>query len=522
MRSSAKVLLIGLDAAEISCVEKWAAEGHLPNLRRLAEKVGLTRLHSCAREFPDEVWSSVYSSCSAAQFGKYYYIQPKRGSMSLTLVDQKPDRVEQFWRTASIAGRSCAIIDAPETDLGPPVNGIQVANWGAHATRCRSSSHPQDLIQRLIQRHGSYPVHSCDDHSRSPDDYINLRERLIKGVRLRTELLLDLMASGDWDLFFGAYSETHCSGHQFWHLQDPSHPNYDPEDRHHLRDSMREIYAEVDRGLGRLVEAAGEHTHVMIFAAHGMRAQYHGRDLLPTLLEMWGMSQTHNIERDQTRERSVVWKESWLRRLKNEVPVRWQYIVKNLLPSKIENAIVCRVMGAESLPAHWRAFCVPNNDITAAIRVNVKGRDPKGLVSPGAEYDDLVDWLVIRLQELINPTTGKPAFERVSRIHDIYQGPYQDVLPDLTAFWSREAPIDELYSPGYGTVSGAHRDLRTGGHAADGFMLFRSSRVQPCAMAGASVKDIAPTVLDLLDVPIPAAAEGRSLVAPPIRKNAAD
>jgi len=179
-------------------------------------------------------------------------------------------------------------------------------------------------------------------------------------------------------------------------------------------------------------------------------------------------------------------------------------------------------MGAESLPADSRAFCVPNNDITAAIRLNVKGRDPKGLVSPGGEYDDLLDWLVIRLKELINPTTGKPAIERVSRIHGIYQGPYLDVLPDLTAFWSPEAPIQKLHSPGYGTVAGVHRDLRTGGHAADGFLLFRSSSAELRETVGSNAKDIAPTVLDLLNVPIPAEAEGRSLVARTIRRNAAD
>jgi len=272
MRTRPKVLLIGLDAAEISCVEKWAAEGHLPYLRRLAEGGGLTRLCSSAAEFPDEVWPSIYTSSNSAQFGKYYYIQPKHGSMSLELVDDVPCHAEQFWRTASEAGRYCAVVDVPKTDLGPPVNGIQVVSWGAHARRCKTASHPPELMERLIERYGQYPLRSCDEHGLSPEEYRKLREHLIEGTRLRTELLLDLMLSGDWDLFFGAYAETHCSGHQFWHLQDPGHPGYDPEDRHGLRDSMREIYREVDRGIGRLIEAAGEDTHVVVFSGHGMRA----------------------------------------------------------------------------------------------------------------------------------------------------------------------------------------------------------------------------------------------------------
>jgi len=319
------------------------------------------------------------------------------------------------------------------------------------------------------------------------------------------------MASDDWDLFFGAYAETHCCGHQFWHLQDPGHPRYDPENLHDLRDSMRKTYGEVDGGIGRLVEAAGEDTHVIVFSAHGMRAQYHGRDLLPVLLKMWGMAEPHNIAPDAAREHRVVWKKSMLRRLRNKVPIQWQYAVKQMLPSKIENAIVCRVMGAEKLPANWRAFCVPNNDLTSAIRLNINGRDPKGLVARGSEYRDLRDWLVVRLTELVNPATGGSAVAKVSRIHDMYQGPYLDRLPDLTVFWSQEAPIQELYSPGYGTVEGSHDDLRTGGHTAEGFLILRSPAARLGETLGASGKDVAPTVLDLLDVPIPAALEGRSL-----------
>ena len=93
-----------------------------------------------------------------------------------------------------------------------------------------------------------------------------------------------------------------------------------------------------------------------------------------------------------------------------------------MLPSKIENMLICRVMGAEKLDTSARAFYVPNNDLTAAIRINLKGRDPHGLVEPGREYDELCDWLTVRFKELINPATGRPAVDKVSRIHEFLPG----------------------------------------------------------------------------------------------------
>ena len=506
-----KVLLIGLDAAEITRIRRWVAEGHLPNLGRLMEAGEMTPLASAAAEFPDEVWPSIYTSANSAEIGKYFYIQPEVGTTTLKLIDDVPRHGRQFWLAASEAGRRCAIIDVPKIGLGPPVNGIQLANWGAHATRCDMASYPPDLAEQIVAKHGRYPLHSCDEHGWEPEEFRELRDRLIAGAELRTEVLLDLFQSGDWDLFFGGYAETHCAGHQLWHFQDPGHPLYDPEDCHGLRDSMLAVYQAVDRGVGRLAEAAGAGTDIVVFTGHGMRAQYHGRDLLPILLEMWGMAAAENVELDPAAERRIAYKRSWLRYIKDTVPIRWQYVVKKLLPAKIERAIICRLMGAEKVPSDWRAFYVPNNDLNGAIRLSVKGREPGGLVESGAEYDELCDWLTGRLTELVHPATGKPAIQKVSRIHELYDGPHLDALPDLTALWAEEAPIDEVYSPGYGTVSGSHNDLRTGGHAAEGFLLLQSASARLGDTAGADAKCIAPTVLDLLGVAVPESMEGHSL-----------
>ena len=512
VKSEKKVLLIGLDSAEPSLVHKWAAEGRLPHLARLMEEGSTASLQSAAAEFPDEVWPSIYTSRNSAQLGKYYYIQPKAGSSELELIDDAPKHGRQFWEIASSAGARCAVVDAPKTGLGPPLNGMQLANWGAHATRCDTASHPPDLVDRVIAKHGRYPLHSCDAHGLKPEEYRELRSQLLDGVALRERLLTDLIASEPWDLFFGSFAETHCAGHQFWHLQDPLHPRYDPEDRSGLRNALRDVYQAADKAVGSLVAVTGPGTNVLVFSGHGMRAQYHGRDLVPALLEFWGMSQGQNAEPHSAPEREVTLKKTFLRTLKDNVPIQWQYAVKKMLPSKIENMMVCRVMGAEKLDTSARAFYVPNNDLTAAIRINLRGRDPQGLVGPGREYDELCDWLTTRFTELVNPATGGSAVDRVSRIHDSYQGEHLDRLPDLTALWSQEAPIDALYSPGYGTVVGSHNDLRTGGHASQGFFIMRSADGAGFDRPEGNAKDVAPTVLSLLGVEIPEEMEGRSLV----------
>jgi predicted AlkP superfamily phosphohydrolase/phosphomutase len=509
-----KLLLIGLDSAEASLARQWAAGGYLPHLRTFLDDGGMTDLHSPAYEFPDLVWPTIYTSLGPARLGRYYYIQLQPEDWSLQLLEDKLHGTP-FWVEASEHGKRCIVLDAPKIALGPAFEGMQLASWGAHASHAATESHPPDLLDQVLKRHGAYPLHSCDSHGRSPRDYVNLRRDLLAGVEARRKLFLDLMAASDWDLFFCAFSETHCAGHQFWHFHDPGHPRHDPSDRFGLRHALRDVYQAIDGAIGALIEAAGPQTQVIVFSGHGMRPQYHGRELLPALLQMWGMQADENVQPDLSRRRRVVVRKSLSKRLRERIPMPWQYAVKKMLPAAIENYLVCRFMGAEKLDPNARAVYIPNNDLNTSIRINLKGRDRYGRVAPGAEYEQLCGFLAERLGELVNPATGRRAVECVTRVSAQYEGEFLNVLPDLTVLWNADHSIDALESPGYGTVIGSHNDLRTGGHAPDGFLMASRSLAARMNLENADDKDIAPTVLQLLETPIPASMEGRSLLRAP-------
>ena len=511
MPSHPKVLVIGLDAAEPTLIRRWCDEGHLVNLGRLMEAGTTVHLRSPAEQFPDEVWPAIYTSTNSAELGKYYYIQPQPGSTNLEVVEDRAVGAE-FWITASNHGKRCAVVDVPKTGLGPPIDGIQLVNWGAHATHAETASNPSELLEQILARYGPYPLHSCDSHGLKLEEYQELRHQLLAGVTLRKRLIEDLLTSETWDLFFCVFSETHCAGHQFWHLLDPNHPRHDAHNTYGLQTAMRDVYQAVDEAVGSLVEAAGPECVAVVFSGHGMQPQYHGRELLPKLLELWGMKGPSNVEPNPGRERQVKVGRSLVRTLKEAVPMPWQYAVKKILPKKIEEALVCRFMGANKLDVDARAFYVPNNDLTPAIRINVKGRDPQGLVPEGRPYEELCEFISTRLRELINPATNKPALHKVSRTRDLYSGRHLEVLPDLTAMWSGEAPIEALYSPGYGTVVGGHHDLRSGGHGAEGLLIVRDPAGRSIEVDEASGRDLAPSILQLMGVPVPETMEGKSLV----------
>jgi len=503
-----RVLVIGLDAAEPTLLRRWSDCGDLPVLRRLLDAGAAGELETGSRQFPDVAFYSAYTGLRAARLGRYFFIQPRRDQPRLELIGEDLPAGEPFWVTAARHGRHCIAVDTPKIALAPPADGIHITGWGSHGFRTGLRVAPAALGRDFVARYGRYPLANCDDHGRSRRSYRRLRRDLLAGVAARRRLLLDLATASDWDLFFAVFSEPHCAGHNLWHFHDPAHPLHRPDGE--LGSSLREVYAAVDAALGALIEAAGPDTRVVLFSSQGMRPQYHGRDLVPSLLRLWGMSEPRNRTPDATRESRQATHLPLVKRLRELVPLPLQYVVKRRLPRSIGDALLCRFVGAVSLDVGVRAFQVPNNEMTPALRINLAGRDARGTVRPGGDYAALRDFLAARLRALINPATGRAALDDVSLTDELYPGDRRDVLPDLTGYWSAEAPIEALYSPGYGTVVGAHRDYRTGGHAPQGFLYVSGAAGR---LAGAHIADVAPTVLDLLGVPLPPDLDGRSVLS---------
>jgi predicted AlkP superfamily phosphohydrolase/phosphomutase len=158
-----------------------------------------------------------------------------------------------------------------------------------------------------------------------------------------------------------------------------------------------------------------------------------------------------------------------------------------------------------------RAFVIPSNNMTSAIRINLQGREPHGAVAPGAEYNAVCEDLAARLLELENPDTGRPAVQWVKRARELYEGPRLGDLPDLFVEWDHTSPVTTLRSPRIEMISGSMTAERTGDHWKQGLLLARGPGLGQGAVGSLRTQDVAPTLLDLVGVPSPAGYEGESV-----------
>jgi predicted AlkP superfamily phosphohydrolase/phosphomutase len=431
--------------------------------------------------FVGSVWPSFFTAVSPARHGRYCYEQIVNGTYRMQRFRSVDLKRPPFWTHLSEAGRRVAVVDVPKSPLTPDLNGIQVVDWGTHDPESDSPyrTWPPALAPQVTARFGSDPVGDCNHIGRTAAGIEAFCRGLQRRIQAKTALCRDLLAREDWDLFLAVFADSHCVGHQCWAIHDPAFLSHDPALARAVGDPLREIYAALDAAVGELLQQAGSETTVIVFASHGMGPHYDATFMLDDILERLDPQPG-----------------AWSRALHRGTSRYWHAVLRRIwfgAPPRLRLPVGPR-----------RFFAVPNNDVHGGIRVNLVGREPRGLVHPGQEYDALFEELRCGLRQLVNVDTGQPVVRDVFRLADLYRGECFDTLPDFYVEWNREAPISGVASPAIGTLRKRFRGVRNGDHKPDGFFWAMGPGIEPgLRVEPVSVMDFGATISTLLGAPLP-------------------
>ena len=512
MLMPSRVLTIGLDAAESTLLERWSAEGRLPALAALAAAGPKWRLGTPLETLPGAIWPEIETGRSCGRSAQFFHpdqLHTGEGRLRpLTREDIGPEHY--YWSVASRAGCRVAVIDPPHSVSAGDLNGVELLQWGTHDRVYPLAAQLPGRYAALLAERGRYPVYSCDRYRSGRGGEERLLADLLRGVERKRGFLLDLLRSEHWDLFACELSESHCIGHHFWHFLDPSHPDHDPRAPLRLRDAITTVYAGLDETVGALIDAAGGDCTTLVFASHGMGPLVGGYLLLWEVLVRLGMRSDAGAARASTVRRIQY-------ALKDRVPIEWVPRAQNVariapLRRLLERA-GCPAFPLES--PRTRAAPIPNNRV-GAIRLNLAGREPHGCVAPGREAEALVQELRAELLALEHPERGEPIVARVVTANEAFGADHHPDVPDLMVVFRTDlGAIEACRSPRVGFVRAPVRNARidrSGDHTPES----RLWAVGPGIASGgapsqAHVLDIAPTVLALLGVPLPAGIDGRAL-----------
>jgi predicted AlkP superfamily phosphohydrolase/phosphomutase len=434
---AARAMMICLDGADCDLVRRWAADGELPHLARLMEG-GRSGLLATAPGLGDDAfWSSFHSGRALGEHGRYFWQQLGPDSRKLVLAREQRLPIPTFWERLSEAGHRVAVLDLPKCSVARELNGFHLCDWLVHGRDYpEPRSFPPGLAAEVVERFGTAPPSRCGtaDNSGSPEDFVR---PLLRSIAMKTAAGLHYLHQGRWDLFALAFKEAHCASHALWHLVEPRHPRFVEGEHERLGRPLLSVYRALDRALGTLVAEAGPQASVLLFTTLRMAPNHSGEHLVESLVEAVnrscagrfdGLRQAASSLRHAVRPRHQTRLSRWRRTL-------------------------CRAL--------------PHHEPSAAIRLQVQGRDSGGRVPPGA-YESLCAALAQEFRCLVHADSGAPAVAEVIEVHRCYPGPATEGLPDLFIVWDQTRPITSLRSPRLGLLQADAGKGRTGIHTAGG------------------------------------------------------
>jgi len=509
--SKNRVVVLALDAASPKLLREWARDGTLPNLHRLMERGLTSDIRGLDGFYIGSTWPSLYTGVNPGRHGFHYQLQLVPGTYRLRRVaDGEPTRVKPFWHALSDAGRRVAILDVPLTKLDPGINGLQVVEWGVHDDLYGFGAAPKSVEEHILAKYGKHEVGSaCDATRRCAADYGEFTRRLVKSIETKSRLTADTLALEPWDFLIQVFSESHCVGHQCWHLHEPSHPAFDAATVGAIGDPIKRVYQALDTAVGQLAASVQDAT-LIVMSAHGMTHWYGATFLLRDILFALGVSvplQAKARTNDRFGALSNLARRAW-----HGLPRRARQMLSPLRESLQRSAPAAEPTLIHGIdPARSKCFPISNGLGTGGIRLNIAGREPKGLLQPGRDVEAMISALTEDLLSLTDADSGRPLVDRVVRADECCKGPALAVLPDLVIEWSRERPVGStalgggqgalvrVRHPRLGVIEGANGYGRTGEHEPDGLFVAAGPGIAAGALGkSVSLLDFAPTVCSLL------------------------
>jgi predicted AlkP superfamily phosphohydrolase/phosphomutase len=540
-----KVVAIGLDAAEPRVLERWMAEGKLPNMQKIKEKGVYTRLDNFEESSVETSWTTFATGTAPDQTGYYGPLVYSPGEYRMTT---KAAYDYQEYPPFYALGDDYRVIafDMPQVRLNPKINGIQVAAWGAHSPQVEQGSLPEHVLGELHAKHGEHPAlhrdYACIGNFKKT---MEVQDWLQEGVRRRTNICLDLIKNEEWDLFMTVFGEAHAAMHTCWHLSQEDHPLYEQfQKKMKGRDPMLEIFQLMDKAIGEMLEAAPEGTQFIVYSLHGMGPAF--MDLstlvfLPEYLYRYNFPGKKALGdprtvRDAEKEFTEYDFGFWERHIWNSKyePNPLKRMMKKLLPNRLYRPIANKIDPAKDddiispfalselgetvgwNPAHWycklwprmKAFAIPTFG-EGFVRLNVKGRDPEGVIEP-ADYEKVCDEITEMLMQITDVDDGENMIHGVVKTRsEPNENSESGHFADLIVLMKDKRPPSRVTHPELGSIGPLPR-YRSGTHRHLGLFLGCGSEIKAhMGVDGAHAVDVAPTILRLLGAPVPAHMNGK-------------
>jgi predicted AlkP superfamily phosphohydrolase/phosphomutase len=337
-------------------------------------------------------------------------------------------------------------------------------------------SHPFVYAIYLAKMNGPYATLGLAEDTWALNEGVIDEDAFLKQAWLlfeeRKKHLWDVMDKTKKGFVTVVFDTSDRISHMFYRFTDPTHPalaRSSEEDKVRYRDVIKDTYGKMDELVGEVREriAGDKDTILCVISDHGFTNFRRGVNL-----NAWLRDNGYLFLKDDAHTSP-----DWFAK------VDW---------------------------SRTKAFTLG----LTGLFINRKGREAHGIVEKGPEMDALCAELKAKLEALNDPIDGQPVVKECFITSELHDGPYADMAPELLIGYHKGfrhswdcatgSVSEEVFSDNVKSWSGDHCvDPRL---VPGVFYCNRTINTDEPALM-----DMAPTVLDLFGVPIPAYMQGRPL-----------
>jgi len=513
-----RIVIIGLDAAVMSLLGPWVEQGDLPNLAALMAQGVSGELESVMPPLTPAAWTSFMTGKNPGKHGIYNFMEHAPDGYGMIYTNGSNRRAETIWSMANRAGYTVGVMNTPFTYPPEKLNGFQISGLDTPSSDS-AFVHPPKLKKEIEDKFGPLII-----DSRYLGSMTNLEKRARAVEEFKrsdeqwSELALYLLEQHPKDIMMFTFMSIDTVEHHFWHYMDKNHFYYDQEGAALFRNVIRDVYRRLDRTVGEIVRHLDSSAHVFVVSDHGQEAISDRTLFINRILHQAGLlaykplNPFDGILKGATR--SV---HEWLSK---NLTHGQKLFLSGLFPKLRDNADAIVTSYTEIDWSRTQAFCHEAWACPPSVIINLKDVKPQGIVEK-ADYEKTIQKAMEALYAIQDPRTGKPVIAKIHRREELYQGDYAERAPDLTLQWWGESPFNakpslreesDLSPLRIEKLEPLCKPEWSGHHTLDGILIASG----PCfkqgeKLSGAQLIDLAPTLLNLLGIPVPEDMDGKIL-----------
>ncbi len=485
---SPRVCIIGWDGADWRILRPMLAAGYLPNLAALLTRARAGTLNSTLPPITAPAWITFLTGVNPGRHGLFAWQGPLNTQLKRPFLNASHVRAPRLWDWLTQHGLRSLFLNVPMTYPPLPFQGVLVGGMLTPGTHVQFT-HPSEVQERLLSLMPDYQIdvemqHTEKDRT-SPSGMRRHLEEVRKATEQRTRAWEMLLGEfGPFDLAMIVYEGPDRVQHPLYgYAADTPPADADPKWDERKR-WVWEYYTFLDAHLGQILETCSGAESIIFLSDHGFGPLY-WEFCANEWLAARGWLRFH--ERANRLYRPLRPLAHW---------------VKRLLPQRLIQQSREAIVGLRAID--WKHTVAYSGGPTEdGIWLNLKGREPMGIVSPG-EYEFVREAIIAALKDTYLPD-GRPLCRNVYKREEVYSGPYvhlaADIVLDLeegvrfTSLRNPSGPFRAVLPPGQGT------------HRREGVLAVVAPGLIPGEFAHrVEMADLTPTILALLDLPIPGGA----------------